>query len=136
MLSSSLPAGAPIPALTVCRWPIVTCAIDRAPELQLVHMNTCILTAGDGDTPSCGQTLWADPTAAGSTVAGVAWDWVQIQEGIVAMADPFGLVTNLHLVGDHGKALSSMEVTLRLNALVQALPWQSEVQRALAHTGH
>jgi hypothetical protein len=89
---------------------------------------------GDSDTPSTGQTLWGDST--GNVAAGVAWDWVQIQDGVVAIADPFALVTNLQLVGDRGQALTTFEATLRLNQLVHALPWQSEVQRALAQIEH
>ena len=63
--------------------------------------------------------------------AGVAWDWVEVQEGVVAMADPLGLVTNLKLLDAKGEALSAFEVAVRLNGLVHALPWQNEVQRAL-----
>jgi hypothetical protein len=52
------------------------------------------------------------------------------------MADPFGLVTNLQLLDSRGLVLSGFEATLRLNELVHALPWQSEVQRALARADH
>jgi hypothetical protein len=73
--------------------------------------------------------LWGEPSAQCS--AGVAWDWVELQEGVVAMADPLGLVTNLKLLDAHGDALSEFEIAVRLNGLVHALPWQNEVQRAL-----
>lgn len=119
------------PAWIVCSWPPVTCQAHRAPQLHLVHMGTRVLNPGDADGPSTGQTLWGIPSD--GAAAGVAWDWVQIQEGVVAMADPFGLVTNLQLVGSRGEALNSFEVAMRLNELVHALPWQSEVQRVLAH---
>ena len=51
--------------------------------------------------------------------------------GVVAMSDPLGLVTNLTLLDDQGEALTNLEVAVRLHQLVHALPWQSEVQRAL-----
>jgi len=76
-----------------------------------------------------GQTLWGNPSSA--SVAGVAWDWVELQQGVFAMADPLGLVTNLRLVGPKGEQLSNMQVALYLNELVRTLPWQSEVERAL-----
>ena len=63
--------------------------------------------------------------------AGVAWDWVEVRSGVVAMADPLGLVTNLKLLDDHGEALTQIEVAVQLHQLVHALPWQSEVRRAL-----
>ena len=55
-----------------------------------------------------------------------------MQRGVVAMADPMGLITNLHLVDEHGDALPAITATLHLNEIVHALPWQDEVQRALA----
>jgi hypothetical protein len=56
---------------------------------------------------------------------------VQLEQGIVAMADPLGLITNLQLLGAGGEKLSGMEVAMRLNEIVHTLPWQNEVQRAL-----
>ena len=93
-----------------------------------MHLNTRILTPGDASQPSAGQTLWGNPEP---HAAGVAWDWVQIQQGVFAMADPMGLVTNLRLIGSRGETLSDQQVALYLNELVRTLPWQNEVQRAL-----
>ena len=64
----------------------------------------------------------------------MAWDWVRLQPGVVAMSDPLGLVTNLKLLDDHGEELTNIEAAVRFHQLVHALPWQSEVQRAL-HQG-
>jgi hypothetical protein len=47
------------------------------------------------------------------------------------MSDPLGLVTNLKLLNDNGEELTNIEAAVRLHQLVHALPWQSEVQRAL-----
>jgi hypothetical protein len=67
--------------------------------------------------------------------AGVAWDWIQISDDIVAMADPMSVVTNLRLVGQEGEVLTALEAARFLNEIVHGLPWQSEVQRAL-QVGH
>lgn len=117
------------PAWIVCAWPPVLLNAQSAPELHFVHLGTSVLSAGDPDHPCMGQTLWGNPSA--SSVAGVAWDWVELQHGVFAMADPLGLVTNLRLLGPRGEALSSLQVALYLNELVRTLPWQSEVERAL-----
>lgn len=130
----SKPHSATTPAWIVCAWPPVTCPVQQAPRLNFVHLGTRVLKPGDADSPTSGQTLWGGPSADGA--AGVAWDWVEIQEGVVAMADPFGLVTNLQFVGEKGAVLTGFEATLRLNELVHALPWQSEVQRALSRVEH
>lgn len=61
----------------------------------------------------------------------MAWDWIQIAHGVVAMADPMSLVTNLRLVGDQGEVLTSCESARYLNEFVRLLPWQHEVQIVL-----
>ena len=61
----------------------------------------------------------------------MAWDWVQIAHGVVAMADPMSLVTNLRLVSNQGEVLTSSESARYLNEFVRLLPWQREVQIAL-----
>jgi hypothetical protein len=101
-------------------------------DLQLVHLSTRVLTFGDRAGPCSGQTLWGDALAEPS--AGVAWDWVQIQQGVVAIADPLGLITNLTLLDPEGDALSGPQMAMHLNKIVHGLPWQSEVQRALEVT--
>ena len=117
------------PAWIVCAWPPVLLTAQSTSDLQFVHLGTSVLNPGDTDHPSMGQTLWGNPSS--QNVAGVAWDWVELQQGVFAMADPLGLVTNLRLIGPRGEALSNTQVALYLNELVRTLPWQSEVQRAL-----
>jgi len=74
--------------------------------------------------------MWGGSSADGE--AGVAWDWVQVAHGIVAMADPLAVVTNLRFIGDEGEVLTAYEAARFLNEIVHALPWQHEVARALA----
>ena len=64
---------------------------------------------------------------------GVAWDWVQVSRGVVAMADPMCVVSNLRLIGAQGEVLTAWESARHLNQIVYGLPWQGEVQRALHH---
>ena len=99
-------------------------------DLCLTHMHTRVVHSGLSDSPCCGQTLWA--RTRDESTAGVAWDWVQLHQGVVAMADPMGLVTNLMLLDAHGEPIPTLQATLHLNEIVHALPWQTEVERALA----
>ena len=78
---------------------------------------------------TAGQTVWGGSGDDGE--AGVAWDWVQISRGVVAMADPMSVVSNLRLIGEHGEVLTALQSVRYLNELVRLLPWQSEVERAL-----
>ena len=117
------------PAWIVYAWAPVLWQAASAPELHLVHLGTRVLNFGDEDGPCSGQTLWGEHSEA--CAAGVAWDWVEVREGVVAMSDPLGMVTNLRLLDAHGEVLSQTQIALRLHQLVHALPWQTEVTRAL-----
>lgn len=65
----------------------------------------------------------------------MAWDWVQIGHGgVVAMADPMSVITNLCLLGPSGEVLTAWESARYLNEMVRLLPWQDEVERALGGT--
>ena len=117
------------PAWIVYAWAPVLWQASSAPELHLVHLSTRVLNFGDKDCPSSGQTLWGDDSD--DRAAGVAWDWVELRRGVVAMSDPLGMVTNLRLLDAHGEVLNQSQVAVHLHQLVHALPWQSEVTRAL-----
>jgi len=93
------------------------------------HVGTRIASHGDLQCPPAGQTIWAAHADDGD--AGMAWDWVQIAQGVVAIADPMSVVTNLRIVSGSGEVLTTYEAALFLNELLRDLPWQSEVQRAL-----
>lgn len=117
------------PAWIVCAWAPVLWQARSAAALHLVHLGTRVLTFSDDDGCSSGQTLWAGQSE--ECAAGVAWDWVEVREGVVAMADPFGMVTNIRMLDEHGDALSHTQLAVQLHQLVHALPWQHEVQLAL-----
>ena len=117
------------PAWIVCAWPPVLWQAGSEARLHLIHLGTRVLNPGDDDSPCSGQTLWGETSE--ERAAGVAWDWVELQQGVVAMADPLGLITNLRLLNARGEALSTLEVAMQLHRLVHALPWQTEVRRAL-----
>jgi hypothetical protein len=84
-----------------------------------------------GEVPGCvaGQTVWTARAADGD--AGMAWDWIEISRGVVAIADPLSVVTNVRLVGDEGEVLTALQAARFLNEIVRELPWQQEVERAL-----
>jgi hypothetical protein len=102
---------------------------SAAPELRLVHLGTRVLNFGDRTGPCSGQTLWGKSSP--ERPAGLAWDWVQIQHGVVALADPLGLITNLRFLDAEGTALNVQQTAMQLNEIVHGLPWQTEVRLAL-----
>jgi len=104
-------------------WPAVLWQARRQTELAFEHLGTLVTSPAD----RTGQTMWG----ARDGEAGVAWDWVELPIGAVAMADPMSVVTNLRLVGDAGEVLTAQQAARFLNEIVHTLPWQQEVQRAL-----
>ncbi|MDC8786552.1 hypothetical protein PRZ01_15285 [Paucibacter sp. hw1] len=89
-----------------------------------------MLVPGDAKHPALGQTLWQGDD--GFTRAGVAWDWVSMPAGVVAMVDPMALITNVQFLTAEGEVLAPFESARQLNEIVHTLPWQYEVQRALS----
>lgn len=117
------------PPWIVRSWPPMEWPADHPPDLRFVHLGTHVLTAGSHEHPCSGQTVWGDTSP--DKAAGVAWDWVELQSGVVAMSDPMGLVSNLKVIDAHGGLLTGLQAAVHLNQIVHALPWQAEVTRAL-----
>jgi hypothetical protein len=114
-------------------WPPLLWQAGHESQFRFRHLSTLVTLPGERGTRTAGQTMWGGHSADGD--AGVAWDWIQISEHVVAMADPMSVVTNLRLIGETGDVLTALESARYLNEIVHALPWQTEVQRAL-HVGH
>ena len=119
----------PVTPWTLRAWPPVLWQAGEPPRRRFQHLGTSITPSGDAHGPTAGQTIWAAHDDEGE--AGMAWDWVQIARGVVAMSDPMSLVTNLRLVGDQGEVLTTHESARYFNEFVRLLPWQREVQVAL-----
>jgi hypothetical protein len=119
------------PAWTLRAWPTLLWQVGKAIPLQMQHLGTQITVTGDSSLRAVGQTLWAWHTDEGD--AGMAWDWVLLDAGVVAMADPMTVMTNLRLVRETGEVLTGYEAARHINVLVHTLPWQHEVERALDH---
>ena len=114
---------------TLRAWPPLLWQVGKQIPLRLQHLGTQVTNPGDAMFRTVGQTLWAWHGDEGDV--GMAWDWIQLTRGVVAMADPMAVVTNLRLVGDEGEVLSAFESARHFNWIVHGLPWQDEVERAL-----
>jgi hypothetical protein len=110
-------------------WPPLLWQADKPARVCFQHVGTRVELIGDTPGPPTGQTVWAAVAAGGQ--AGMAWDWVQIARGVVAIADPMSVITNVRLIGDGGEVLTAQQAARFLNELVRTLPWQQEVRRAI-----
>lgn len=118
------------PPWTLHAWPPLLWQVGRPRPLRLQHLGTQVTSAGDTYCRSLGQTIWAWHGDEGDV--GMAWDWVQLTCGVVAMADPMAVVTNLRLVGEEGEVLTAYASARHFNAIVHGLPWQQAVEQALS----
>ena len=125
-LESSMPLISP---WSLRAWPPILWQATSSSGLRFHHLGTLVTVLDDRLCRTAGQTLWGGISADGE--AGVAWDWIEMPRGLVAMADPMSVVTNIRLVGDEGEVLTAFEAARFLNEIVHTLPWQSEVQRAI-----
>jgi hypothetical protein len=117
------------PPWTVRAWPPLLWQVDNLRPLLLRHLGTRVTNPGDQISRTSGQTIWVAAAADGQ--AGMAWDWIQLSAGVVAMADPLSVVTNLRLLKSDGDTMTPLESLRCLNEVVHALPWQDEVERVL-----
>jgi hypothetical protein len=121
------------PVWTLRAWPPVLWQAGHTAPLKFVHLDTRVVSPAAA--AAAGQTVWVWPLEAGEE-AGMAWDWVEVARGVVAIADPMSVVTNLRLLGAEGEVLTAWQAARHLNQMVHGLPWQSEVERALAQVEH
>lgn len=110
-------------------WPPLLWQATEPKPVRFHHLGTHVTPGGDGPGCVAGQTVWTAHAAEGE--AGMAWDWIEIARGVVAIADPLSVVTNVRLVNDEGEVLTALQAARFLNEMVRALPWQQEVERAL-----
>lgn len=124
------PPVPPVNAWSVRAWPPLLWQANATARVQFHHLGTRIVTKGDPGFPTAGQTFWAAQAAEGE--AGLAWDWIKVTRGVVALADPMSVITNLRLLGQAGEVLTAEEAARFLNVYVRELPWQRQVWQALS----
>jgi hypothetical protein len=117
------------PPWALYSWPVVFWQAEVKKRPRFIHLSTKVTSGRTSPMLCCGTTLWGQFSKEGD--AGLAWEWVEIAQGVVAMADPMSLSTNLRLLAVNGDLLSSTLASQHFNRYVHRLPWQREVYRAL-----
>lgn len=117
------------PPSALYAWPTVFWRTNSRRRPTFKHLATRVTSARRGAEPCTGHTIWRG--LSGEEPAGLAWDWIEIASGVVAMVDPMRVLTNLQLVNMHGHVLCESEAALHFNQFVHRLPWQDEVRRLL-----
>lgn len=112
----------------IASWPIIERACNPVAELttDLKHLGTTLSEDCDEFGRYCGHTIWGDSNLG----IGVAWDWTEAHDGVFALSDPMGVVSNICFVEISGETLPEARLALQLNRIAHELPWQSEVAEA------
>lgn len=77
----------------------------------------------DGDALHYGQLLWGGRSQQGDVA--LAWDWVELPQRVIALADPMQVLSNIQLELEDGSWMNERHRILWLNDLIAALPWQA-----------
>lgn len=109
----------------VDRWPMISWSAQNLHQLQLVHLDSWLLAATRAaDGGPLGRSVWTGLGTDG--LVGLAWNWAQVQPGVLALADPLAVQSNLRLLGSDGVPLGRSAMALVHGRLVNGLAWQVE----------
>ena len=110
-------------ALPLVDWP-------RHPTVptRFRHLHTSVEDPIEPQMLEVGYTAWQSFDDGPPIRLG--WDWALIEGGVLVVADPFGIDTNLRLPARD--ELPAPMAAAALHAMVRSLPWQSTIMRTLA----
>jgi hypothetical protein len=116
-----------IPAWQVRTWDTVllTPRTLRTSLPRMRHLGTTVLPASSESLGlRHGQVIWG--AQFGPRQVGLAWDWSEVADGVVAMSDPMTIVSNIGLLNGQGELLEESARIVCLNDVVHQLDWQRE----------
>ncbi len=97
--------------------------VETLPSFK--HMGTQLRDDGGLAGLRAGDTVWMAQDE--QRPVGLAWEWVEVKPGVVMLADPNSIITNLQFVDDHQLPVYGLAKTVAVNRLVHALAWQLPV---------
>ena len=118
-------------------WPIIEWfpSVPAEESRVFLHMSTQVRQESRGAQPLVGSTVWLGSIA--GQHAGLAWEWVELRPGVLMLADPNSITTNLCMVDVTGRRQDELASSVSLNRLLHQLPWQEAVCEVIhsAQTG-
>lgn len=106
-------------------WPKLRLRERRLQQLSLSPIASSIEV--DDRQGVHGRVVWASTIE--STTAGVAWDWSELQPGVLVITNPLAVQSNIEIESDEGQLFPHMACVRAFNALVHTLPWQTVLTR-------
>ncbi|HEX5685608.1 MAG TPA: hypothetical protein VFY73_16425 [Ideonella sp.] len=84
---------------------------------------------GPNDFVEHGETTWTMNSTLGTMT--ILFEWAEVTRGVLALANPMGIVSNVRLLTDEGDLLTPAQTLLELNFTVHELDWQTVVASKL-----
>lgn len=101
---------------------------DDLNSSNFVHLSTVGNPSAEPQSIETGHAVWLSLST--GQPAAIAWEWVILDHGCVALLDPMAIVTNICI--EHGAGLvdDPIKTAIHLNRIVHALHWQAHALRA------
>lgn len=111
----------------IASWPIIERPRDKVLEsaIDLRHLGTTVSGDCDEFGRLLGNTIWG----AVDLKIGLAWDWTEAHDGVFALSDPMGVVSNIVFIDEAGEGLPERLSAVHLNRIAHELSWQVEVAK-------
>ena len=116
---------------TIKSLPAAHCArgfTERAPRL-LQPVWTEIRPLGDASHLCSGATVWSWED--GDTVFALGWEWVEFRAGVVLLANPMEILSNMKFDVEGDQTLPRNSNIETLNIIVHSLPWLNYLRGVL-----
>lgn len=102
-------------------------SVEACMGLTFVHHDTHCVPVGAGvPVKAYGNTIWVAASEEGKCIA-ISFDWAAIERGVLVIADPFRISSNLWPVDELGSPLAESARFRTLNTLVWQMQWHSVV---------
>lgn len=111
-------------------WATCLVPVDAFDQLlaSMRHLGSIRLADPDAGGQRQGRSVWIG-SFDGHPI-GLAWRWGEVRRGVLALADPMAIDSNIGFVSRTGGCLTEGERVLHLNGLVHAIDWQDAADRA------
>ena len=118
------------PIWDVVTWPVVWVESKDRHSLagEVYHISTVTIGKA-GERGIWGQILFGVESA--ERLLGLAWDWIALSPGVIALADPMMVLSNVHFRDSDGEPVQAALRVLELNSIIHRIDWQPTVHNRL-----
>lgn len=94
------------------------------------HLRSSVVSEATKSTYRRGDTLWG-ARLVDDTVLYLAWEWVEIRDGVISLVDPNAILSNACFIDEQGEPLSHLISTICTMRLVHGMNWAEWVTATL-----